>query len=145
MRALFILVMLNLMSCSGEQILVTGRLVYFEPFPFASPLGHHAADYKQKAALVPDGTEDTLVVLFDYSITRGVDAGELFSVGKRYEFVISEYNIEQASSDNYRRAGREQVPDSGRVSSLPIVTLVDSTRLIRSAKYWLVSKVEKTN
>jgi hypothetical protein len=140
-RPLTLFIILLFTGCAGDRMTIKATVAYIEPFPFASPLGHHAIQNTQAAWITRAETGDSLAVLFDYRTSGGDDIDKQISVGKVYLFTITPYKMTPSDAPS-KPAG---TPDSvsSLIRSLPIKSLLDSQLVVKADKFWLVLSVDR--
>lgn len=139
---IILLLVLFITYCANESIVITAKVIYVEPFPFGTKLGHPAIDYMQAAWIMPINSEDSLAVLFDYNTSSGDDITKKVSFEKYYTFRLKKISFLKDKEPSFGTL--KTISDSIKNSfdSLPVVQLVDSALRINTTEYWLVQKIE---
>ena len=138
--AIVLFLLLACTGCASDRMTVRATVIYIEPFPFATQLGHQAAEYKQAAWIKRLGVLDSLAILFDYRTSAGDDIQKKISVGKTYEFTLIRHEMSPAGTS----AGNVSPSDSiGKtLRSSPTKALVDNHMLVKAKQFWMVLKYE---
>lgn len=127
-------------SSLGDTRLISAEIIYLEPFPFTSLDGDAMVPYKQAAWIKIIDSNDSLAVLFDYTITGGKDALIKYSLNKPYKFLLKKYSLPvRINSEETVKSQTDSL--ARKIESSPVIFLVDSSKLVKSNEYWLVLSI----
>jgi hypothetical protein len=139
--SLFIFILFN--SCSLNKITVIAKIIYIEPFPFATSLsGDLALENKQAAWVKVINSNDSLAVLFDGNLAKGEDISKKLILNNNYKFKLRKYyGFRQTNQIQTTKKQTDSL--STFIDSLPDFHLIDSTKEVRTDEYWLIESMEE--
>lgn len=148
---------LCLCSCSlpraeRDELSVKAKLIYLEPFPFASPLNHHGIDYKQAGWIQRVDTGDSLAVFFGADLTGGEDASKVISMNYVYDFFLRRQRKPASPQDTIDWVETDSmlaVIDSDSVmilaDSVSGPRLLEQSNRVKADTYWRVVQIDVAN
>lgn len=160
---ILILVFLNFRCLSenstntGEILQIDAKIVYIEPFPFATELSGDLNFYfKQPAWIKILDSNDSIAVLFGENICMGGDVSKKVEIDKTYKFFLKRYPPKKSDYKEGKTGNSfidslpmHSVIDSSNMvisgeylNSLPLHSIIDSSKMVISEQYWEVLNME---